>query len=129
MIKNYLLIIGAMKSGTTTLFDYLSNHPQIAPCANKEPGFFAFDEFFDRGFSWYEEQFNFDSSRHSYAMEASTDYTKFPYCNSTLEKLAASQPRQFKLIYIMRNPIRRIESHARHTQVTKKEIGQQLSER
>jgi len=129
MIKNYLLIIGAMKCGTTTLYETLSKHPQISSCLIKESGFFAFDEIFERGFSWYEKQFNFDSSRHAYALEASTDYTKFPYCNSTSEKLAASKPRQFKLIYVIRNPLRRIESHARHAQFNKKEIGQQPSER
>ena len=43
-IKEYILIIGAMKCGTTTLFDLLAQHPQIAPCKPKEPGFFAFED-------------------------------------------------------------------------------------
>ncbi len=36
------LIIGAAKSGTTTLFDYLRRHPQIYPSPIKEPSFFSF---------------------------------------------------------------------------------------
>jgi hypothetical protein len=36
------LIIGAMKSGTTTLFDYLCLHPQIYASPVKEPSFFSF---------------------------------------------------------------------------------------
>jgi Sulfotransferase family len=36
------LIIGATKSGTTTLFDYLRRHPQIYPSPVKEPSFFSF---------------------------------------------------------------------------------------
>jgi hypothetical protein len=37
------LIIGAAKSGTSSLFSYLKQHPQIGMCTRKEPGFFAFD--------------------------------------------------------------------------------------
>ena len=35
------LIIGAMKSGTTTLFEVLSQHPQIAAAPDKECDFFT----------------------------------------------------------------------------------------
>lgn len=129
MIENYLLIIGSMKSGTTLLFHYLSQHPAIAPCSNKEPGFFAFDETYDRGFDWFEALFAFDTSRHKYAMDGSTDYTKAPYCSGVVERLAASAPRKFKLIYVMRNPLRRIESHAQHVQLSKMEVGRIVAER
>ena len=44
MTRRYIVIIGTMKSGTTTLFDVLARHPAIAPASNKVPGFFAFDE-------------------------------------------------------------------------------------
>ena len=44
MIPQYVLIIGAMKSGTTTLYDYLARHPQLASSKRKEPGFFALKE-------------------------------------------------------------------------------------
>ncbi len=40
MIPNFVLIIGAMKSGTTTLYDYLAQHPQIAPAAREGTGIF-----------------------------------------------------------------------------------------
>lgn len=65
MIKNYVLIIGAMKSGTTTLFDLLSAHPAIAPCSLKEPGFFAFEDRWAEGFAWYESLFDFDPEQHA----------------------------------------------------------------
>jgi len=129
MISNYVLIIGAMKSGTTTLFDYLAQHPQIATSSIKELGFFAFEEKWALGFEWYEQFFDFDAGRHSYAMEASTDYTKYPFCRDVARRLEASTPRKFKLIYLMRHPLRRMESHARHVDRAKKEIGQCLSPR
>ena len=34
-----LLIVGAAKSGTTSLFNYLSQHPDIFMSSNKEPHF------------------------------------------------------------------------------------------
>lgn len=37
------LIIGAMKSGTTALYQYLSQHPQVYMSSVKEPNFFAFE--------------------------------------------------------------------------------------
>ena len=38
------LIIGAAKCGTTTLYNYLKEHPQVAMCQVKEPRFFAFQD-------------------------------------------------------------------------------------
>ena len=37
------LIIGAAKAGTTSLYHYLAQHPQIYMSPVKEPNFFAFD--------------------------------------------------------------------------------------
>ncbi|MBY8978136.1 sulfotransferase [Rhodobacteraceae bacterium NNCM2] len=129
MIGSYILIIGAMKSGTTTLFDLLAQHPEIAPCHPKEPGFFAFDAQWEKGFDWYESLFEFEPGTHRYGLDGSTDYAKHPFVTGVAERLAASAPRRFKLIYIMRDPLRRIESHARHVQRTKMEIGREISDR
>ncbi len=129
MIDNYVLIIGSMKSGTTSLFDLLARHPAIAPSRIKEAGFFAFEERWALGFDWYDALFDFEPGRHRYALEGSTDYTKQPFCTGVVERLEASAPRDFRLIYIMRDPLKRIESHARHTQRTGKEVGQCRSPR
>jgi hypothetical protein len=112
-----------MKSGTTTLFDALARHTAVAPCTPKEPGFFAFEEVWAQGFEWYDALFPFDPQIHRFALDGSTDYTKRPFCEGVADRLAASAPREFHLIYIMRDPLRRLESHARHTQHTKREVG------
>ncbi len=44
MINNFALIIGAMKCGTTSLFSYLAQHPEISACQPKEPDFFSYDD-------------------------------------------------------------------------------------
>ncbi|MEM7236478.1 MAG: sulfotransferase domain-containing protein [Pseudomonadota bacterium] len=128
-IDDYILIIGAMKCGTTTLFDLLAQHPAIAPCRPKEPGFFAFEDRWAEGFEWYERLFSFDPAAHRFGLDASTDYTKRPFVTGVVDRLAASAPRRFKLIYLMRDPVERIESHARHVQRTRMEIGKTVSHR
>ncbi len=37
------LIIGAAKSGTTSLYEYLSLHPEVFMSEIKEPKYFAWD--------------------------------------------------------------------------------------
>ena len=127
--RKYIIIIGAMKSGTTTLFDVLAQHPRIAPARNKEPGFFAFEDVRAKGFAWFDTLFDFDAERHVYRLEASTDYTKAPFVTGVWERMTARADVDVRLLYIMRDPLRRIESHARHVQVARKEIGQQISPR
>ena len=79
----------------TTLFDALAQHPAIAPCTPKEPGFFAFEEVWAQGFDWYESLFHFDPHVHRFALDGSTDYTKRPFCDGVAARLAASAPRDF----------------------------------
>ena len=49
------IIIGAQKGGTTSLYNYLIQHPQIAPAAQKEIHYFDFN--FDKSPDWYCSQF------------------------------------------------------------------------
>ncbi len=118
-----------MKSGTTTLFDALARHPRIAPAHQKEPGFFAFDEVWNKGFDWFDTLFDFEPTQHEYRLEATTDYTKVPFVNGVWERMTANPDVEVKLLYIMRHPLRRIESHARHAQLKGREIGREMSSR
>lgn len=51
----HFLIIGAQKSGTTSLYNYLIEHPLIIPALNKEIHFF--DIYFEKGLNWYLSHF------------------------------------------------------------------------
>ena len=42
-MKPNFFIIGAPKSGTTALYQYLSSHPNIYMCTPKEPHYFSND--------------------------------------------------------------------------------------
>ena len=127
--RHYILIIGAMKCGTTTLFEQLALDPRVAGAHPKEPGFFAFEEVYAQGWDWYERQFGFDPAQHVYALDGSTDYAKHPFVQGVPERLRAAGAERFKLIYVLRDPIERLESHARHTQLCRMEVGRALSPR
>jgi hypothetical protein len=105
----FLLIIGAMKCATTSLFSYLAEHAEIAPAAIKEPEFFSRRQGHRAALARYEDLWSFDPDRHRYAMEASTGYTKFDE-RGAAEAIHAYGLRP-RLIYIVRDPFDRIESH------------------
>jgi hypothetical protein len=47
------IVIGAQKAGTTTLFEYLKRHPQLALPANKEAPYFSHDDNYARRWEDY----------------------------------------------------------------------------
>ena len=115
MIDNFALIIGAMKCGTTSLFSYLAQHPQIAACQKKETFFFSANNCWNRGFEWYQSLWDWNPNIHKIALEASVDYTRIPTYPNAAERIASLGERaNFKFIYILRNPLERIESHYTH---------------
>ena len=117
MLDRILLIIGAMKCGTTSLFSYLAQHPQIAPSREKEPDFFTKSPDFLQHLEEYRALWKWREGVHRWAMEASTSYTKVPRFPCAAERIA-TMPGEFRFIYLMRNPISRIESHLRHLALT-----------
>ena len=50
-------IIGTQKGGTSSLYDYLTEHPSIESCYSKEPSYF--DRYYERGLNWYKINFPF----------------------------------------------------------------------
>lgn len=110
--KPNLFVIGAMKSGTTSLHEYLNTHPQIAMSQQKEPAYFVEELTMRRGEDWYLSLFEKDS-RYRYIGESSTQYTKLPTFQGVPERIFRFNP-EARLIYIMRNPFDRTISHYWH---------------
>jgi len=98
------LIIGAMRSGTTSLANYLGSHPEIYVARDKELHFF--DYRFDRGLSWYAAKFS-QAKRGQAVGEASPTYMYVPEC---ARRIADTLP-NVKLLAILRNPVDRAYSH------------------
>ena len=56
MLPNFMCI-GAPKSGTTTLYEILKQHPDVAVSSFKEPGFFDNESNWERGSDWYDKTY------------------------------------------------------------------------
>ena len=108
------LIVGAMKCGTTSLFNHLAAHPEVAPCRTKEPDYFSSDDFRPDDPQSYFALWDWEPGVHSIAIEASVNYTKIPTNPNCAERIAQFSGPDFRFIYCMRNPIDRIESHVYH---------------
>jgi hypothetical protein len=112
------LVIGAAKSGTTTLYAYLERHPQVHLPPAKEPEFFARDENFAQ---WYRSLF--DGARPDQVCgEASTIYTRFPQFPQAAPRIAEAVPGA-RLIYLMRHPVSRAYSHFVQIVKTEQNLG------
>ncbi len=109
-VDAHAMIIGAMKCGTTSLYDYLCCHPQICPATMKEPEYFSEHQGHGLDVANYNDLFQFDCLKHRYTLDGSTGYTKFPSEQNVAKRIFDSGIRP-KLIYLMRNPFDRIESH------------------
>lgn len=118
------LIIGAPKSGTTSLYSYLRSHPQIFMSPVKEPRYFAFPDRrprfrgaggarFNRNVTWrldaYRRLFA-DRGDARAAGEASATYLWASAAPGAIRRLIPDA----RLIAILRNPVDRAYSHYCH---------------
>lgn len=118
-MKVNFMIIGAMKSGTTSLSFHLSRHPEVCFCIDKEPDYFSRNENWKEGISGYHSLFK--PKPGQILGEASTMYTMRPDYMNTEQRIFEYNP-EVKLIYIMRDPVDRIISHYAHN-LARKRVG------
>jgi hypothetical protein len=106
------MVIGAMKSATTTLHEQLARQPRFFMSRPKEPNFFSDDALYARGWGWYSSLFR-AAADDDLRGESSTHYTKLPDYPFTVARMVRDLPR-LKLIYVMRHPIDRLMSQYVH---------------
>lgn len=111
MVPNFL-VIGAMKGGTTALYEYLRSHPRVFMSTPKELDYFTDEATWLARRGWYEERFRAADGALAVG-EASTSYTKFPDVTAVPERIARTDP-AMRLIYMVRDPIERIRSQFLH---------------
>ena len=99
------IIIGGGKCGTTSLYQYLGNHPRVLLPHKKELNFFTKN--FQYGVNWYLAQFPTITDRPKFLTgEASTSYLDLPMATQRIFKLFP----EIKLIVLLRNPVDRAVS-------------------
>lgn len=118
-LKPDFLIIGAMKAGTTSLYDILAQHPRVLPALRKEVHFFDLADRFDRGLGFYRAFFETRQSRARLLAElgkpiltgeASPYYLYHPLAPQRV----AQQLGRPRCIALLREPIARAWSHFQH---------------
>lgn len=105
-----LIIIGTQKGGTCSLHYYLSLHPEIYMCREKELNFFITQRNWERGVEWYKKNFVGEAKIYG---ESSPAYTNYPRFDEVPKRMHSIVP-ETKLVYILRDPIKRIISHYMH---------------
>ncbi|MDH3729075.1 MAG: sulfotransferase domain-containing protein [Myxococcales bacterium] len=105
------LLIGAQKSGTTSLWKHIVAHPQTYLPATKEVEFFSDSQRFERGLDWYWQTYFEDAPPHACKGEATTQYMMFPQVPGRIHDAFP----EVKLLALLRNPIDRAYSHYRMT--------------
>lgn len=103
-----LIIIGAMKCGTTSLHSYLDLHPEIQMSNPKELDFFNDDEKYNKGLSWYSDFFK---DGYKYNGESSVNYSKRHSYPSVPSRIKSDLGKDIKLIYVVRDPVDRFQSN------------------
>ena len=112
------LIIGAMKSGTSSLFHYLAQHPQLIPARKKEVHYFdsrrlGRKEKFLKDLNWYRSHFPLRKMMPAgtKTYEATPRYICHPVAAKHIRAFSAD----VKMIVMLRNPTERAIAHYFHT--------------
>lgn len=93
-------IVGAAKSGTTSLYHYLRQHPQVFMPEIKEPSYFMDWEGGIRSFDDYTSLFS-DANDETAIGEASTGYLYEPEAPSRIRERFP----QARIVVVLRNPV------------------------
>ena len=102
------LILGGSRSGNTSLFAYLTEHPNIMPGSLK--AFFFFQNITNNTTSFYRSQFPI-KRKNLITCDSTSSYFVHPLIPARVHKLLPSA----KLIVILRNPVERAYSEFHYT--------------
>ncbi len=108
-----MMILGAQKCSTTTVFHLLKNHPQMCASKVKETNFFITASDWRKEISQYANIFAPQPGQLLF--EASTAYTFYPLRRLQIWEDMYDYNPDLKFIYLVRNPIERIVSAYMHT--------------
>jgi len=104
-----VVILGAQRGGTTSLFDWLALHPKVAPSTTKEVHYF--DRYYANGEGWYRSHFPLKVVRRI-SVEA-TPYLLFsPLAPG---RAASDLPGSTRFVVLLRDPVQRAISHYWHS--------------
>jgi hypothetical protein len=122
-----LLIIGAMKAGTTGLYMDLAPHPQVFLGHDKEPHALCHDAVLTAAGRAAYEAIYAKAEPGQLCCDASTGYSKRPDFEGVAQRAVEVLPEGFKVAYVVRHPIDRIISQHHHEHAEGK-VGPSIDE-
>jgi hypothetical protein len=123
--KPDFIIVGAMKSGTSSLHEYLDQLPTVCMSRPKEPAYFVPERFAWHSQEWYETFFT-NKPDASHFGEASPHYA-IRHVYPGVAHLIHSTVPAARIVYIVRDPVERIRSEWIH-HVARGRITKSLSD-
>ena len=114
-MKVDFFIVGAPKAGTTSLYHYLSEHPQIEMSSQKEPDYFSDKAINEQGMYYGKNRVNtLDKYESLFVQKESVVYgeasVSYLFYENVPEDIKKYNPNA-KIIIMLRNPIERAFSH------------------
>lgn len=103
-----LFLIGAMKGGSTSLFDSLVRHPGIDRLRRKEPSIFSQDG--DDAVRARLAEFPAPEGDAPWLIDGSVEYTRWPLYPTTPETILRFCGPDVRFVYILRHPVDRLIS-------------------
>lgn len=100
--NNYLFIVGAQKAGTTSLYSYFDQRPELVGGEIKEKSFFSLDSLFEKGNKYYRSMFPI-GSKYARGMDATPEYLYYGECAG---RIHAFDP-DAKIVVLLREPVSR----------------------
>ncbi|MBA2767691.1 MAG: sulfotransferase [Sporichthyaceae bacterium] len=107
------LVVGAMKAGTTTLYQDLRRHPAVYLPEKELDSLVGADILTPRGRSRYEKLFE-PADPGQLLGQVSSPYAKLPDSERVVEHAERVLGDEFKVIYLVRDPVDRVVSQHRH---------------
>ena len=114
-MKVDFFIVGAPKAGTTSLYHYLSEHPQVEMSSQKEPDYFSDKAIHEQGMYYAKNRVNtLDKYESLFVQKESVVYgeasVSYLFYENVAEDIKKYNPNA-KIIIMLRNPIERAFSH------------------
>jgi hypothetical protein len=115
MLPNFI-VVGAAKAGTTSLYHYLAEHPEVYMSPEKEPNFFSKEEIESQNLYYKKKNINtieeykklFCEAKNEKAVgEASVSYLYYPFVPQKIKNFIPDA----RIIISLRNPFERAFSH------------------
>lgn len=114
-MKVDFFIVGAPKSGTTSLYHYLSEHPQVEMSSQKEPDYFSDKAIHEQGMYYAKNRVDtLDKYESLFVQKESVVYgeasVSYLFYENVAEDIKKYNPNA-KIIIMLRDPIERAFSH------------------